>query len=341
MNYKVWDEADLSAYLDGQLRPDQQRALEADLERDPELQRQVEALHRTAALVQTLPLREAPRNYLLTPSMVKAPDKRPVRPLHWPNVLVMRLATALSAAAFVVAVGLQVNPTRMFLTSAPAPLPDQGVVMREEVAQSSEAPVMVAEAPVEATEEAAAKMVGESLPELPVEEEARATEGEMLPGAAPSWDEAPAGGGLGGGDGVPEEGWGVGGGPSGMGGGPAEEPQADEAALLAAPTATLEAEICAADDAACQNVELLVTPAALGTPEAAVEERMMVEETETAVLDTAAPEAATFAAPEEAPVAVEERAGLEDAEVLRWLTIFLGMSTLGLGLLTWWLSRQR
>lgn len=338
MNYKVWDEADLSAYLDGQLRSDQQAALEADLERDPELQRQVEALRRTAALVQALPLREAPRNYLLTPSMVKAPEKQSARPPRWSNFLVMRLATALSAAAFVVAVGLQINPTRMFLTSAPAPLQDRGVVLQEEVAQSSEAPMMVAEAPVEATEEAAAKMVEESLPEALPEMGAPAPEGEVLPGAAPSWEEVPSGGEGGGGDGVPGEGWGVGGGPPGMGGGPAEEPQSDAAALTAY-TVTLEAGICAVDDTDCQNVEPLMTPVALGAPTALVEEREV--EAEATALDTAAPETATFAVPEEPPATVEDQAGPHMAAVLRWLTIFLGLSTVGLGLVTWRLSRQR
>ncbi|MDY0018802.1 MAG: hypothetical protein RBT47_02245 [Anaerolineae bacterium] len=340
MNYKVWDEADLSAYLDGQLRSDQQAALEADLERDPELQRQVEALRRTAALVQALPLREAPRNYLLTPSMVKAPEKQSARPLRWSNFLVMRLATALSAAAFVVAVGLQINPTRMFLTSAPAPLQDRGVVLQEEVAQSSEAPMMVAEAPVEATEEPAAKMVEESLPEALPEMGAPAPEGEVLPGVAPSWEEGSSGGeGIGGGgDGMPGEGWGVGGGPAGMGGGPAEEPQSDVAALTAY-TVTLEAGICAADDTDCQNAEPLMTPVALGAPTALVEEREV--EAEATALDTGAPEAATFAVPEEPPDTVEDHAGPNMAAVLRWLTIFLGLSTVGLGLVTWWLSRQR
>jgi len=63
---RLWTEEQLSAYLDQRLSPVEQRALEADLAHDAELQRRVALLRQTIALLQAAPLREPPRNYRLT-----------------------------------------------------------------------------------------------------------------------------------------------------------------------------------------------------------------------------------------------------------------------------------
>lgn len=99
-----WNDTELSAYLDGQLAPRQKAKLAAALTRDAALQRRLDALRRTVALLQTYPLRESPRNYLLTPALVRDPQRQIRRR---PTLLWLRMATALSTAAFVIVVGLQ------------------------------------------------------------------------------------------------------------------------------------------------------------------------------------------------------------------------------------------
>jgi len=121
----------------------EQRALEADLAHDAELQQRVALLRQTIALLQTAPLREPPRNYLLTPAMVASPAAAPARPRRSPSSLwAMRLATVVSAAAFVVAVGLNLNP---------APMPTE---QRESAALSPETPeaMLYQEAPITETQ---------------------------------------------------------------------------------------------------------------------------------------------------------------------------------------------
>ena len=121
MTRKIWSEVEVSAYLDGRLEGEARLAFEADLARDPELRRQVAALRATVALIQAAPLREPPRNYLLTPSMIATPSRRAPqrsRPLIW-----MRLATALTAVAF--AISLTLNVLRGTVpTMAPRPMAD-------------------------------------------------------------------------------------------------------------------------------------------------------------------------------------------------------------------------
>lgn len=140
---RPWTEEQLSAYLDHQLPSVEQRALEADLAHDAELQQRVALLRQTIALLQTAPLREPPRNYLLTPAMVASPAAAPARPRRSPSSLwAMRLATVVSAAAFVVAVGLNLNP---------APMPTE---QRESAALSPETPeaMLYQEAPITETQ---------------------------------------------------------------------------------------------------------------------------------------------------------------------------------------------
>ena len=60
----------LSAYMDGQLAPAEQRRLEERLRARPDLQEALEDLRRTRALLRSAPRRRAPRNFTLTPAMV-------------------------------------------------------------------------------------------------------------------------------------------------------------------------------------------------------------------------------------------------------------------------------
>lgn len=63
----------LSAYIDGALSPRERAQLEARLARDADLRARLESLQRTVALVRGLPPVPAPRNFLLTPAMVRPP----------------------------------------------------------------------------------------------------------------------------------------------------------------------------------------------------------------------------------------------------------------------------
>ncbi len=63
----------LSAYIDGALSPREQARLEAQLAQDADLRVRLESLRRTVALVRGLPSVPAPRNFLLTPAMVRQP----------------------------------------------------------------------------------------------------------------------------------------------------------------------------------------------------------------------------------------------------------------------------
>ncbi|MEA3396695.1 MAG: hypothetical protein U9R05_04470 [Chloroflexota bacterium] len=163
---KSWSDTELSAYLDGQLAPRKKAELATDLTRDAALQRRLDELRRTVALLQTYPLREAPRNYLLTPAMVRDPQRQIRRR---PTLLWLRMATALSTAAFVIVVGLQLVGGGMMnmLPAAEKSLEMQEIAME----QPTEAPAV---------------MEAES---LGLEEEA-SPEATAIPTAAPT--EAPA-----------------------------------------------------------------------------------------------------------------------------------------------------
>ena len=63
----------LSAYIDGELSPRERARLEARLAQDAALRARLESLQRTVALVRGMPSIPAPRNFLLTPAMVRQP----------------------------------------------------------------------------------------------------------------------------------------------------------------------------------------------------------------------------------------------------------------------------
>lgn len=134
--HTTWRDVDISAYVDGELEPAAQAAFEVALAQDHALQQKVEEMREVVALVRAIPLRESPRNYLLTPSMVaeksvaeksprwtqRDPVSRHGMSRHRMPLLFMRLATSLAAVAFVVTAGLtylQRGITPMMLSEAP------------------------------------------------------------------------------------------------------------------------------------------------------------------------------------------------------------------------------
>lgn len=111
MKRQSWDNLTLSAYVDGQLANAEREALEAALARDATLRARVEALRATVALLHAAPLREPSRNYRLTPALVTAPQgaRRNAPARRSMPLLFTRWATAFTAAAFILVLGLQLN----------------------------------------------------------------------------------------------------------------------------------------------------------------------------------------------------------------------------------------
>lgn len=102
---KTWSDVEVSAYLDGELDAVTREAFEAALAQDQALRRRVDDLRDVVGLMQAAPLREPPRNYLLTPGMVAEKTPPPANRRRTP-LLLLRLATSAVAAAFVVTAGL-------------------------------------------------------------------------------------------------------------------------------------------------------------------------------------------------------------------------------------------
>lgn len=305
-----WTEEQLSAYLDQQLPPLEQRVLEADLVGDAELRRRVTLLRQTLALVQAVPLREPPRNYLLTPAMVAtaaptAPSRvrRGLLPL-W----LMRMATVVSAAVFAIAVGLNVNPALWSVTQH-----DSAVMLEQEpeLMQVLEAPLAEANVtPAEA--EAALKNAPLPAPEV-----------------APGADEPVVA--LGGfeegytGD-LPPEG--------GIGGG---APDSERAFAPVAPEVSATLEICGPDsseDCVDGTVPMTMTMKAIE----ALSLTAPVSETAMEMVAGQSDTVEEFERESDMPTAVSPSE--PTSPIPLWATGLLALSTAVLGFFTWRLSRR-
>lgn len=105
-----WSEVELSAYLDGQLPEARRVALEQALAHDAALRARLESLAHTVKLVRGAPLRDVPRNFLLTPALVAEPQRVQTARRWYP---ITRLATVLTAIALVITLGLQSWPVML------------------------------------------------------------------------------------------------------------------------------------------------------------------------------------------------------------------------------------
>ncbi len=94
------DYEQLSAYIDGALTDSERSVLEARLQNEPALRRELEALRQTVGLLNQLPVLRVPRNFTLDTRMVRA---RPPRLLIFPTTAAF---SALSAAAAVLLLAL-------------------------------------------------------------------------------------------------------------------------------------------------------------------------------------------------------------------------------------------
>lgn len=342
MSRKPWSDVELSAYLDGQLKPETRAALDADLSGDAALRDRVATLRQTVALVQALPLRETPRNYLLTPSMVAEQQPKPVlrhTPMRRIPTRLMQLATALSAVAFVIAVGFNLT-VGQFLPGggmAPAPLAEQAMDMAKEKTAAEEAPVMFMEAPVEAPAEKLGEPPAPAATDEPEEVAARNGEAErpvneteepavaddVAPGDEnPVWEEAGAP------EAPPED---VGGGAEGgetvgdVLAGATEEAELGMATAPLIPETTEELEICAVGESG----EECAPP---------IPEEEVADVSPPTHDEALAPEVVDS---EKAPEASDAEATETASWGISWVVIVLGLSTLGLGITTWILSRRR
>jgi hypothetical protein len=207
-----WSEADITAYLDGQLERERLAAFEKALARSNDLRQRVNRLRKTLALLRETPLRATPRNYLLTPSMVV--DSKPVRQAHPRSLGFMRLATSLTAAAFVVTLGLNVlsrgyAPTTLMKQEESLQLMESVEGMQEgtgeEIIRESETPLvmMAADTPTLEAEPVQEETLAVEKPAAEMEGEAPASE-EVMEAAPPADVEAGDAIGVGGGEAQPE-----------------------------------------------------------------------------------------------------------------------------------------
>ena len=155
----------LSSYLDGQLKQsDAERArLEARLASDAELRAVLEDLRSTRGLLRKLPMRKAPRNFTLTPQMVR---KNPPLPRVYPA---FRFVTALASMLLFFTMGLNFLVPQM---ASQPPAFGMGGGGAPEVL--SEAASEATEAPAEpAAEEPSMQMAPPSTPTISAEDSAR------------------------------------------------------------------------------------------------------------------------------------------------------------------------
>jgi anti-sigma factor RsiW len=112
------DDELISAYVDGQLNERERQAFEARMAADPSLRRRVEATRRLVQAAHELPPVPLPRNFTL-PKSAGAPQRVGPSATWW------RLGSALAAAVFVIAIGLDVSgslsPRAAVPTTANAP----------------------------------------------------------------------------------------------------------------------------------------------------------------------------------------------------------------------------
>ena len=94
------DTEQLSAYLDGELKPSDSTKLEARLKTDPELASVLNDIRATRTLLRKLPSRKAPRNFTLTRKMV---GQNPPLPRTYP---IFRFATAVATLLFIFSIGV-------------------------------------------------------------------------------------------------------------------------------------------------------------------------------------------------------------------------------------------
>jgi len=173
------DVEQLSAYLDGQLKPSELARLESRLQSDPELASILNELRQARSLLRRLPQRRAPRNFTLTPKMV---GQKPPLPRSYP---VFRFATALATLLLFFTFATNFMAPRLVRTAAPFPYGVGGGG-----GGGAEEPELALEAaPAEPAEPAVEEPAAPEALAAPANEEPAATEesaAQALPAPAPT-----------------------------------------------------------------------------------------------------------------------------------------------------------
>ena len=135
-----WTE--LSAYIDGQLPPKKAARLEKRLSQDSALRVEYQDLLRTRSMLRSLPKRRVPRNFTLTPDMVRAPRRR------ISTFLVPILRFSSSAAALMLALTFALEfmgggPLMAKMAQDAAPAPAMEMMMEAAPAETAEEPMIL------------------------------------------------------------------------------------------------------------------------------------------------------------------------------------------------------
>ena len=95
-----------SAYLDGQLSPEETRQVEEQMKAHPDWRLAIEELSATRDLLRRVPRYRAPRNFTITPEVARQFARK-----SWlPSFISFRLSSAVAALAVMAAVALQLLP---------------------------------------------------------------------------------------------------------------------------------------------------------------------------------------------------------------------------------------
>ncbi len=120
----------LSAFLDGELSAQEKALLETRLQENPELQKGLEEMQRTRAVLRSLPRYHVPRNFTLTPAMVGKKSQPQLFPI-------MRLASIMASILLVLTfVGEWLSTSWMAQQAAPM----AAMSVEEEVLTNREMP---------------------------------------------------------------------------------------------------------------------------------------------------------------------------------------------------------
>jgi len=180
----------LSAYLDGELGERERERLEARLSEDVALRAELRAMQQTISMVHELRQVSAPRNFILSQSMVQRREPAPAPELRraWAAPLLTAATTIVSLLFVVVLVGDLLLSGVGGFASAPAPMrqAEEAAPMALEITATPEVEGELAAAPTvpPAASEETPRLESDMVTEGEAEEEVRAAE-------AATADEAP------------------------------------------------------------------------------------------------------------------------------------------------------
>jgi hypothetical protein len=152
------DDEQISAYIDGVLDSATQEAFEARMTAEPDLRRRVDVTRQLVQTAAQLPPASLPRNFTLPASMGK-PSAPPTTLLWW------RVGSALAAAVFVFAVGLDISGGLAPRTAAPVAAPQSFAVQATSAPAATSLPDTTGAASSEMAANAAPTESGEPTPE--------------------------------------------------------------------------------------------------------------------------------------------------------------------------------